>query len=92
MVLSIHIDRVLFLPTTNRLTNISSNADVSTAGLQSSSGKNSHKTYMSKRNVEIQLLDLTGGVALVLVTGHSDKTSQTRAPMGGVWSPRREEE
>ena len=34
LVLSIHIDQVLFLPTTNWLTNISSNADVSTAGLQ----------------------------------------------------------
>ena len=40
LVLSIHIDQVLFLPTTNWLTNISSNADISTAGLQSSSGQN----------------------------------------------------
>ena len=38
LVLSIHVDQVLFLPTTNWLTNTSSNADVSTAGLQSSSG------------------------------------------------------
>ena len=35
-----NIDQVLFLPTTNWLTNTSSNADVSTAGLQSSSGQN----------------------------------------------------
>ena len=45
LVLSIHIDQVLFLPTTNWLTNISSNADVSTAGLQSSSGQNINREY-----------------------------------------------
>ena len=37
---SLYIHQVLFLPTTNWLTNISSNADVSTAGPQSSSGQN----------------------------------------------------
>ena len=47
---AVDIDQVLFLPTTNWLTNISSNADVSTAGLQSSSGQNINREY--RQNME----------------------------------------
>ena len=48
----IHIDQVLFLPTTNWLTNISSIADVSTAGLQSSSGQNINREYRQNSSIK----------------------------------------